>query len=209
MICRFCVVITAVAMLGLAVAFPAASAHAGNPPAEAAAPAERLTDSMLETMREADELGFDGRYEKLEPILRENFNFEFMARTVAGRHWRDFSEEEREEFLDRFIESSVATFAARFDGYSGQTFEVRPPREGPRDSVLVPTRLTRPDADSVSIDFLVRQFDEEWQAIDVFLDGRFSELATKRSEYGSILNRQGLPALLERIDQQIAEHRRG
>ncbi len=205
MICRFCVALTAVAMLGLALTV---TARADTPPEEAAEPAERLTSAMLDTMRAADELGFDGRYEELEPTLRENFHFPFMARTVAGRHWREFTEEEREDFVERFTQSSIATFAARFDGYSGQTFEVGSPRQGPRDSVLVPTRLTRPDADSVSIDFLVRQFDDEWQAIDVFLDGRYSELATKRSEYSSILNRQGVQALLDLIDRQIDEHRR-
>lgn len=204
MICRFCVALTALTMLGLAFTL---AARADSPPMEAVAPAERLTEAMLEAMRSADELDFDGRYENLEPVLRENFHFPFMARTVAGRHWRDFSEEEREEFTERFAQSSIATFAARFDGYSGQTFEVGSPRQGPRDSVLVPTRLVRPDADNVSIDFLVRQFDDKWQAIDVFLDGRYSELATKRSEYGSILNSQDIQALLDRINQQIEDLR--
>lgn len=199
------VVLSTLAALVLAVSAPAQGAQEVDGPA---APIERLTQTLLETMRQAEELGFEGRFEKLEPVLKETFDFRFMARLSVGRHWEALSDEEREALVDRFTQLSIATFASRFDGYSGQEFTVLDPREGPRDTMFVPTRLSRPADAPVNIDYLTRRFDDEWRAVDIYLDSRYSELATKRSEYSSVIQRQGFQALLERIDASIADLRK-
>jgi len=191
----------------LAVAIPAAPRAAEEPPEAAAAPIRTLTESLLETMKQAETLGFEGRYEKLDPVLDRAFNYAFMARLAVGRHWDGFSEKQRATLVDHFARMSVATFATRFDGYNGETFEVLAPTKGPRDSVLVPTRLTKANGETVSIEYLTRQGDSGWQAVDIYLDGKYSEIATKRSEYTSVLERKGFQALLNRIEGRIAEMR--
>lgn len=180
-------------------------------PAKAAAtqPVERLTSVLIETMKQAEDLGFEGRAEKLAPVLRETFDFPFMARLSVGRHWSKLTEEQRQELTDHFARMSIATFAARFDGYSGQTWEVLSPRDGPRNTVLVPTRLVNSPEDAVTISYLMRETEAAWRAVDVYLKGTYSELATKRSEYGSVIKREGFRALLDRIEKRIAELRAG
>jgi len=180
-------------------------------PAKAAAtqPVERLTSVLLDTMKQAEELGFEGRAEKLEPVLREIFDFPFMARLSVGRHWSKLSDAQRQELVDHFARMSIATFAARFDGYSGQTWEVLSPQDGPRNTVLVPTRLAKNPEDAVTISYLMRETEAVWRAVDVYLKGTYSELATKRSEYGSIIEREGFQALLDRIERRITELRAG
>ena len=44
-----------------------------------------------------------------------------------------------------------------------------------------------------------------WRIVDVFLDGTISEIATKRSEYTSILDKEGFDGLLTRITAKTAE----
>jgi phospholipid transport system substrate-binding protein len=101
---------------------------------------------------------------------------------------------------------SVATHASRFSGFSGQSFEIQAPEPGPRGAVLVPTRLTRPNGDPVALDYLVRQGEEGgWQIVDVYLKGRYSELAIKRSEYTSVLAEAGVDELIARLDRKIQE----
>jgi len=193
----------------LAVAIPVGPGAAQSPPDAAASPIRTLTSGLLETMKQADSLGFEGRVDKLEPILERTFDFSFMTRLSVGSHWKRLSPDQQSTLVDHFARMSVATFAARFDGYNGQTFEVLDPTEGPRGSVLVPTRLTRTDGETVSIDYLTRQSDSDWQAVDIYLEGKYSELATKRSEYTSVLERKGFQALLDRIKSRINEMRRG
>ncbi|SDF80986.1 phospholipid transport system substrate-binding protein [Limimonas halophila] len=200
-------VLAIIAAAFLAVTAPTAPRAAADVPDAATAPIRTLTDTLLETMQKAGSLGFQGRYDKLSPVLQEAFNFTFMTRLAVGSHWKTFNEQQRDTLVDHFARMSVATFAARFDGYNGESFEVLDPRPGPRDSILVPTQLTKANGDTVTIEYLTRQGDSGWQAVDIYLDGKYSEMATKRSEYTSVLERKGFQALLDRIESRIAEMR--
>ncbi|MDX1709814.1 MAG: ABC transporter substrate-binding protein [Rhodovibrionaceae bacterium] len=197
------IISTFVLAFALTLSIPAAA----EAPREAAKPVERLNETLLETMKNAQELGYEGRREKLAPVLRDIFDFAFMARVSVGRHWQDLSEAERETLIEEFSQMSIATYAARFAGYSGQSFEVSEPREGPRDSILVPSHLRKPNGEIIELDYLVRGNGEDWQIIDVFLKGSFSELATKRAEYTSVIKRAGFDKLISHLDDKQAKLR--
>lgn len=191
----------AVAPAGPALAQEADGVPAGPPAAVVA----RVNEALLGAMREAESLGVAGRYQRLAPVLEPAFDFAFMARVSAGRFWRDLAPDERERLAEAFARMSVTTYAARFDGYDGERFEVGEAVEQPRGGVLVRNRLLRTDEPAVAIDYLLREFDGRWRIIDVFLDGSISELATKRSEYSAILDQDGFEALLAKITQKTDE----
>lgn len=178
--------------------------------AEQASPAERIEAfhaKLLEVMREAKSLGYEGRYQTLEPAVRTNFALDFMARVVAGRYWSALSDEERERLVDAFTRMTVATYASRFDGYGGENFRTLSVEDAPQDTKLVRTQLVKSDGSTVDLDYLVRPGDGGWQVVDIYLDGTVSELATRRSEYASLLKNHGLDGLVRRIDDRIAEMR--
>lgn len=193
-------------LVGTSLTAMASEDATGTSPAQ---PVARLTNTLLETMKEADRLGFSGRQEKLAPTLRQTFDFRFMARLSIGSYWRKLDAGERERFVELFSRMSVATFAARFDGYGGQSFKVLAPRDGPRGTRLVPTKLIHPEPDKepVTISYLMREQDSAWKAVDVYLKGTYSELATKRSEYSSVIRREGYEALIGTLEARIAELR--
>lgn len=172
----------------------------------ALAPVARLHDALIDVMKHADGLGFEGRRDTLDPVLRSIFNFPAMAQAAVGRYWTQMSEAERTELLDVFAAFSVATYADRFEGYSGQRFETMGEAPAPRDGVWVKTQLVTPaDAEhpqgrTVNLNYLVRDFGAAgWRIIDVFLGGAVSEMATRRSEYISVIRREGIAALLESL----------
>ncbi len=164
-----------------------------------------VNEALIGAMREAEALAFQGRYDRLAPVFMTAFHFPFMARVAAGRHWRDLGSEQKDLLADAFARMSVTTYAARFDGYTGQSFEVGETIEQPRGRMLVRNRLISGAGEAVAIDYLLRDFDGRWRIVDVFLDGTISEIATKRSEYNSILKRTGFDDLLARISSKTAE----
>jgi phospholipid transport system substrate-binding protein len=184
--------------LALALWLPASAAEGPT------AVVERVNTTLLGVMREAEGLGFDGRYDRIEKVFGESFDFPFMARVAAGRYWQDMPAKEQERYVAAFEHMSIATYAARFDGYSGQDFQVGEAVDHPRGSVLVRNLLVRPRDEPVAIDYLLRDFDGDWRIVDIYLAGGISEIATKRSEYGSVLKRQGIEALLSSIEQKAA-----
>jgi phospholipid transport system substrate-binding protein len=166
---------------------------------------ERLNAALIEVMRGADTLGFPGRYQRLAPVLFATFDFPLMARISAGRHWRALDEATRGRFVDAFGNTSIATYAARFDGYGGERFEVLGAAPARRGTVLVRNRLVKSDGEAVAIDYLLKANKGGWRVVDVFLDGKFSELALKRSEYGAVIGNHGMAALIQRLDENAAK----
>ncbi|MDJ0943924.1 MAG: ABC transporter substrate-binding protein [Kiloniellales bacterium] len=180
---------------------PAAAGDSTGPSAAVA----RLNAALLDAMKNAAQLGYTGRYQRLAPVLSETFNFPVMARVSVGRHWSKLSAEQRDRLVDAFSRMSIATFAARFDGYSGEKMEVLGEEEGLRQSVLVRNQLVKADGEIIPLHYLMRKFEAGWRAVDVHLDAKFSEVATKRAEYTSVISREGFDALITSLERKIAE----
>ena len=157
-------------------------------------------------MKQADRLGIQGRYDKLAPAIRATFDMAAMTRIAVGLGWAGLSESQKSRLTDAFGRFITATFAERFDDFSGETFEVRgatPITAG----VLVENHLVKPNGEHIRINYLTHQTANGWEAVDVYLDGTISELAVRRSEFTSILKQsgpEGLIAALERKSQQLA-----
>ena len=194
-------VVSCVVATGIATAAAGAAAQSETPRAAI----ETLNQTLLSVMQEADTLGYDGRHQHLAPVLDQVFAFPQMIQVASGRYWAAFSADERAALVAAFTDMSVATYASRFDGYSGESFQIGGETEAPRgNGVLVETTLYRPSDDPVELTYLVREFSDGWRVLDVFLDGNFSQLAQQRSEYGSILNRDGHGGLLAELESLTA-----
>jgi len=115
---RHCLRLFALTMCFVSLMAPAWGAEA---PREKIA---RLNATLLEVMRNADTLGFQGRHAKLRPVMAELYDFAFMARIAVGGYWKTLEKRDRERLIDAFERISIATYAARFDGYSGERFEI-------------------------------------------------------------------------------------
>ena len=189
------------AALLLLVLMPLQALAAQEAPAQVV---ERLNAGMLEIMREAEALGYSGRLGRFGALLGETYNLPAMARAVVGRQWADLSETQRNRLVDAFSRMTQATYASRFDGYSGERFEVLGRGPVVQDLVLVKSRLIKSDGESVALDYMTKVFAGEWRIVDVYLDAKYSELARLRAEFGSVLRRHGLDALIAKIEERIA-----
>jgi phospholipid transport system substrate-binding protein len=160
---------------------------------------------LLDVMQNARELGFDGRYQKLKPAIETAYNLPLMSRLSIGPQWQSLTPQQQEQLSRAFAEFTVATYANRFDDYSGEKFEVQPEAAPASGGVIVQSRLVKSNGEPVTLNYLMREADGSWQIIDVFLSGTISELATRRSEFTSILRRDGPQGLLNVLNRRIGE----
>ncbi len=65
-------------------------------------------------------------------------------------------------------------------------------------------QIVQPAGKTTLINYVVGEFEDNWLIVDIFLDGKFSELALARSEYSSVINRDGFDALLTILEDRIA-----
>jgi len=177
--------------------------------ARADTPAQAVVRSfytqLVTEMKQGDQLGFSGRYKKLDPVIRASFNLPVMARTAVGASWTSASPQEQADLVSAFSDFSVATYASRFAAYNGEQFTVmdEKPTEG---GVIVETSLQPKDGQAVSLNYLMRQDDKgHYRIVDVYLNGTISEMATRRAEFSSIARRDGISALVNSLGQKSRE----
>jgi phospholipid transport system substrate-binding protein len=172
---------------------------------DASAVVERLHSALIDVMRNATALGYDGRHEKLSPILTELFDIAYMAEKSVGRYWKTANEAERSQLVATFTRFTIANYAGRFDGYSGQHFETLEVEPSLHGTVLVHSRLIEEGAEPVQLNYRLANGSGKWRIIDVYLNGTVSEIALRRSEYSSLIARSGFEALLAALDAKIAD----
>ena len=157
---------------------------------------------LLHVMKHAKSLDYIGRYETLKPVLIKTFDFSFMIKYAVGQPWKTLQTEPKQKLIEAFTDFTIATYADRFNGYSGEKIKTKNQQDGPRGTKLIKTELVKKDGSVIKFNYLLRKNERGWQIIDIFLKGSISELATKRSEYNATVKKYGLNSLIRRIKEK-------
>ena len=164
-------------------------------------------DTLLATMKDGPALKFAGRVERLSPTITTAFDLATMTRIAAGAQWPAIKPDEQKQLVESFSRFSVASYAANFDSWSGERFEVlkEGPAPGSGGGVIVETKLVPKNGDPVQLNYLLRPGSGGLRIIDVFVNGTISELAARRSEFASVLSRDGAKGLNEMLESRFKE----
>ncbi|MDE1900129.1 MAG: ABC transporter substrate-binding protein [Alphaproteobacteria bacterium] len=186
----------------IAVLAVSAAAHAETGPA---ATIRAFYAQLTATIKQGDALGFAGRCQKLDPVIRATFNLPLMAQMSVGASWDSASAQEKADLIDAFSEFSVATYASQFASDDGETFTVTGEKKTP-NGVIVESELKPKAGDPVSLDYLMRPDAKgKYRVVDVYLDGTISQMATRRAEFSSIARRDGIDALVNSLGAKSKE----
>ena len=189
------------ALLVLTLSMPAVGAAADT----AANVVEALHSELLIVMKQAKELGYAGRYQRLAPRITASYDFPYISKVVVGRYWRSFSAEQKSQFIEIFSKLSIATYANRFNGYSGERFKTISGEELKRGQRLVKTVLIKANGEEIELDYILHRKNNQWRIINVVAEG-VSDLSLKRADYTSYLEKNGFDALLKKLDEKIQNY---
>jgi phospholipid transport system substrate-binding protein len=152
-------------------------------------------DTLLTTMKNGPTLGQSGRYARLAPIVDRLFDVPAMTRLAVGSTWGTLSPPQQQQLTEAFRHYIAATYADRFDSYSGQQLQVTGERPY-NAAAMVETRIVKSNGETTTFNYLMRQNQGSWQISDVYLDGTISQVAIQHSEFNSIIRRDGVDGLV-------------
>ena len=182
------------------------AAHTSVQAEEIGATAKQVVDKfqteLIAVMKSGKQLGFAGRYDKLYDSVSNSHDLTKVARIVVGKEWEKLSEAQQQKLVDVFVRLSVASYAHNFKDYSGESFVFDSEEETTRGGVVVHSHLIIPDDKPVKFDYMLKEKGDSWRIINIIANG-VSDLALKRSEYTTILQREGFDALIAKINEKI------
>jgi phospholipid transport system substrate-binding protein len=140
----------------------------------------------------------------LRALSRELFDIPTMARVaLAGRLDTEPAEKQRafEAFFDEYI---VRTYLQKLLFFRNPRFAYAP-SEQRGDEVLVRTQIvTRKD--EFYVDYLMREAAGRWLAVDVIVES-ISLVDNLAAQFASLLEREGLDELLQRMERKVGNRR--
>jgi len=166
---------------------------------------QRLNAAIAEMLPKAEELGYDGRFQRLKPVIEQAVDVEFMAEKSVGRHWKELTDEQKKEWVAAFRDFMVANYAANLDKNTGQRFEVSGEEPAEHDTILVKGRVVDATAAPFNLTYRLHPTPKGPRIIDVQFKNTVSELALRRADFTSLVARDGFDALLTTIRSRIAD----
>ncbi len=166
---------------------------------------EKFQAELIAVMKDGKKLGYAGRYDKLKEPVSNSHELTKIARIVVGKEWEKLSEEQQQKLVDVFSELSIASYAHNFKDYSGESFVFDSEEETTRGGFVVHSHLVIPDDKPVKFDYMLKEKGNSWRIINIIANG-VSDLALKRSEYTTILQREGFDALISKISEKITNY---
>lgn len=168
-----------------------------------------LSDEVIDQLTDPN-LPLEEQEERFKAIVTKYIAFKSIARWVLGRRgWKQATETQREQYLELYGNLMVATYAHRFQGYSGEALAVTGVRVIDSNQALVESMITRDGADKpLIINWRVRASDGQFRIIDIMVEG-LSMAQTQRSEFKAFMRRNDgdIEALLANLDERLQKAR--
>jgi len=175
-------------------------------PGWAGAPAEQLKTrvdevirilSTMESKRPAD------RRAAVRKIADQIFDWEETAKRSLGRHWKDRTPQEREEFVHLFTGLLEQSYIGKIDSYGGEKVKYGGDTVE-ADEAVVRTMIVTPQGSEIPVNYrMVRREGDQWKVYDVVIEG-VSLVANYRSQFNKIIETSSYKDLVARLKAKAA-----
>jgi phospholipid transport system substrate-binding protein len=196
-------------LLLLAGAVPAFAAGAPVPGPAPQALMEKVSQDLLRDL-DANRAAYAKDPAKLRALvdkyLLPNFDTEFAARRVLGKHWTTATPEQRQRFMDAFVGSLMGDYSDAILAFTADRLKILPFRGDPAaTSATVRTLVRRDGGTEVPVNYTLRATPTGWKAWDVTIEG-ISYVKNFQNGFGTEINEQGLEHLIQRLEAQRGTH---
>jgi phospholipid transport system substrate-binding protein len=166
---------------------------------------QALDNGLLGIMKEKG--SEKSRAQSIAPVIDRAFDLPLMTRLAVGPSWTTIAPGDQQALVAAFRRMTIAQYSTNFDSWSGESFTIAPVVETRGGDKLVRTTLNEPGKDPIAISYRLRPSGGEWKIIDVFYRNSISQIATRRSDFASVLAKEGAKALVAHLDNLAAKGR--
>lgn len=146
----------------------------------------------------------DRRLQMIKNTIERRFDFEEMAKRSLGPSWGKLGGAQRSEFVGVFKDVLEATYADKFEKYSGEKMNfLGETRDG--EYAEVRTVLVRKN-DRIPMNYRLLN-KSSWKVYDVEIEG-VSLVGNYRSQFSQIMSQSGYGELVRRLRTRAGELRR-
>ena len=141
---------------------------------------------------------------QIEQIVYAHFDFTTLSKLVLARNWKQLSPAQQHDFVEEFKRHLSVTYGRNVETYNNERAVITGDREEAGGDWTVKTKILRPSAADILVDYRLRQQDDKWQVIDVIIEG-VSLVANFRSQFQEILTSSNADHLIKLLREKNAK----
>lgn len=153
-----------------------------------------LVDPALQILRD-NQSPLKDRQEKLRQLVRGAVDFTAISRSALGPHWRDLSDQQRQDFIQVFTDFIEDSYLSRIQDYSGQQVEFVKAATTDPGYAQVFTNIVQEGKQPIQINYLLKQNSPSWKIYDITVDN-ISIIANYRNQFNRVINNKGFDTLM-------------
>ena len=159
--------------------------------------------TLIDTMKHGKELGLEGRVRELKPATESTFDLAEMTKLFVGPSWSGISEPDRKALVEAVERLTLASYAKDFSQFSGEEFVVKPEATPRSEDKIVLSKLKTSNGTEVPFNYRMHQADGQWKIVDIYLNGNISQVALRRADFQSTVQKLGPSGLLDKLNQLV------
>ena len=142
------------------------------------------------------------RRTKLRQAVYQRFGFEEMACRALGRHWRDLSKGQRQEFIGLFSDLLERSYVGKIEeaGAGLQVDYVRETVDDKEGFSSILTVITNHLGSQIEVEYRLLQHDGNtpWEVYDIVIEG-VSLINNYRTQFNNIIHRTSYDDLVKQL----------
>lgn len=193
---RVCVLVSALLLSG---AHNVAIAEITGNKTPAANYIESIGNQALSTISDK-KLSTDKKQKILEQLFKENLDFEWVAKFVMGRFWREATDDQKKRYVTAYTDFLTKNYTSRFSDYTSGSFKVTGAKEMGKGESLVSMEIVgnEKDAQPILIDYKIRRNGGNFKVFDIIVEG-VSLITSQRSEFSAVINKNGIDGFIAKL----------
>jgi len=162
-----------------------------------------LIDEAVTVLRNP-QLSLADERRELRDMAAADLDFDDMARSALGYHWKHLSAEERTQFVRLFTAFIEDAYLSKIQDYSDQQVQfIRETFDG-QGSAEVYSNVVKSGDSPIALNFMLEQEGGNWKIYDVVVDG-ISITANYRNQFNRVINEQGFTSLMNEMQAKQRE----
>jgi phospholipid transport system substrate-binding protein len=204
--------------LGALLLFPLAAPAGAQAPMQvsvssddATASVKTIIDQSIVVFKDRG-LSAPDREQKLRAIAESHFDFQEMAKSAIGYHWKTLTPAQQAEFVPLFTTFIEDAYLSRIESYSVEKINqqiqssmiqfIKQTSNGPDYAEVFSTVVLQDRKDPIAVNYEMRHDGSEWKIYDITIDA-ISVIANYRNQFNRVLNSDGYDKLVSIIRQKI------
>jgi phospholipid transport system substrate-binding protein len=137
----------------------------------------------------------------VDQVFLPHLDTELSARQVLGRHWNTATPEQRQRFISAFIKSMLNNYGNALLDFTANRLRVLPFRGNASSPyATIGSQVRKDDGSLVSVNYALHHSDQGWKVWDVVVEG-VSYVKSFQQDFGEQIDRQGIDAVIERLER--------